>query len=372
MKLVFVTRKVDRGDPLTGFVFGWIAGLAKNLDYLYVICQEKGDTSGLPDNVEVHSFGKEKGYGKMKQGYRLLVLGFRLGNRADGFFVHMHPIYAIIAFLPAKIFGKKLVLWYTHKSVDLKLRVAHFLVDEILTASKDSFRLPSRKVKIVGHGIDLEKFYPLPHSLPTSGREVKAGFFPLGGGGEVGGTKFRILSIGRISPVKDYETLIKAVEILVNKKNIKDLDVQIFGNVGLAKHQSYLESLVKFVENAELDDYIDFQAGVAYDYVPQILAEADLLVNLSETGSLDKNVLEAAACGRLVLTSNDAFVGPLQKISADLIFKRDQPVDLAEKIVKLKNLELEERQDLENRLRAWVEKEHNLDNLARRIVESFK
>ena len=58
----------------------------------------------------------------------------------------------------AKNFQKKTLLWYTHKAVNWKLKLAEKLVDKIFTASKESFRLPSKKVEITGHGIDLEKF----------------------------------------------------------------------------------------------------------------------------------------------------------------------------------------------------------------------
>lgn len=351
MNLIFVTRKIDRGDFLTSFVFGWIAALAKNLDRLYVICQEKGDTAGLPGNVEVYSFGKDKGYGRLKQAYSLWRLAFRLGRKTDGFFVHMHPVYLITAWLPAKLLGKKIILWYMHKSVDFKLRVAHALADRILTASRESFRLPSSKVTIIGHGIDLQKFFP-DSRLPSP--------------------DFRIISVGRVSPSKDYETLIKAIEILVNERGVKDLKVHIYGNAGLPEQQVYLDSLVEFMENAGLDDVIDFQAGVANEFVPGLINESDLFVNMSATGALDKAVLEAAACEKPVLTSNEAFEEPLKKISADLFFHRDHPEELAEKIMRIKAMSQSEREELGRRLRSWVAKDHNLQNLAKRIVTSYK
>ena len=336
---------------MTGFVFGWLNALAQRLEKLYVICQEKGNISGLPNNVEVYSFGKEKGYGKFRQGFSLFALSFSLAKKSDGLFVHMHPIYAITTWLPAKLFGRKMVLWYAHKSVDLKLRIAHFLVDRILTASKESFRLPSNKVRVVGHGIDMNKFNPfshIPHSI------------------------FHILSIGRISPVKDYETLFKAIEILYNDKGIRDLKIQIYGRIGLPEHQAYLDSLIDFVRNANLDEVIDFQSEVSHKYVPQILGEADLFVNLSHTGSLDKAVLEAAASGVIVLTSNEAFENKLKEISSLLFFRRNDPSDLAEKIMAVKNLASEEKIRIANQLRSWVEREHNLNNLANSIIEEFK
>lgn len=353
MKLVFVTRKVDRGDALTGFVFTWIEKLAGELEKLYIICQEKGDVSGLPKNVEVHSFGKERDYGKLRQAYELLIISYKLASKADGIFVHMHPIYAIICWLGAKLLGKKLVLWYTHKSVDTKLRIAHALVDQVLTASADSFRLKSGKVKVVGHGIDVEKFRVKSEKL------------------KVNDTKFHVVSIGRISPVKDYETLIKAVEILRDEGE-KDLDVKIYGKIGLPKHQTYLDSLIIFIHNADLEDCVKFEGEVNHEFVPELYQEADLFVNLSQTGAIDKTVLEAAASGVLTLTSNEAFAVPISKISPLLFFERNNPHELAEKILQIKALTETEKNRIKKELRAWVYEDHNLDNLVNKIIKEFE
>ncbi|KKW23555.1 MAG: Glycosyltransferase [Parcubacteria group bacterium GW2011_GWA2_51_12] len=350
MKLIFVTRKVDRSDALTGFVFTWISALAKNLERLYVICQEKGDVSGLPGNVEVISFGKERGYGKARQGYHLFKLSWGLARNADGFFVHMHPAYAILASLPARIFGRKIILWYTHKSVDLKLRIAHALVDEVLTASRESFRLPSRKVKVIGHGIDLAKF--------------------SGKGERVSNAKFRIVSIGRISPVKDYETLIKAAKILKDE-DTAGFEIEIYGRAGLPQHQAYLDSLVQFVHNADLEDIVKFQGELSYDFVEEIYREADLFVNLSKTGSIDKNVLEAAAASVPVLTSNEAFHQDFLKISPLLIVRQDDPAELAAKLGEIMVLPARERSRIGQTLRTWVERNHDLKTLVEKIIREF-
>ena len=361
IKLIFVTRKVDRGDALAGFVFTWLRALAQEVESLLVICLEQGDTAGLPPNVAVYSMGKEQGESRFRilGNYLRLLLG--LLRQADGVFIHMHPVYAIAAWLPAKLYKKKLVLWYTHKSVDLKLRLAHFLVDEVLTASKESFRLPSSKVKIIGHGIDLAKFTPSfisPYPAKRDrGRKSRGGF--------------KIVSVGRISPVKDYETLLKAMKSFKDQ-GITDIDLEIYGRVGLPEHQSYFDALVTFVHNADLEDIVKFQGELNYEYVDEVYQEADLFVNLSRTGSLDKSVLEAAACGTLVLTSNEAFRRPLLRISPLLYFERDQPAELSEKIRELKELLPEEREHFRQALHAWVEREHNLQSLAKKIVAEFQ
>lgn len=185
------------------------------------------------------------------------------------------------------------------------------------------------------------------------------------------GGKFRIASIGRISPVKDYETLIKAADIL-QESGIKDFVIEIYGRIGLSEHQGYYDSLVEFVNNANLDEIVKFQGELDYGYVDEIYNEADLFVNLSQTGSIDKAVLEAAACETLVLTSNEAFEKILNEISPLLFFRRDHPEDLAAKIEGIKSLSGEVRVKIGRQLRKMVEQNHNLNNLAAKIVEEFK
>ncbi len=161
------------------------------------------------------------------------------------------------------------------------------------------------------------------------------------------------------------------IEKMVNEKKIKDLEVNIYGGIGLPEHQSYLDSLIEFVQNAGLDGVIKFQGELDYNFVDEAYEEASLFVNLSQTGSLDKTVLEAAASGTVVLTSNEAFEAPLKKIDERLFFLRDNPEDLAKKITQMKQLTWQERVDLGKRLRQWVETNHNLKNLAGKIITEF-
>ena len=61
MKLLMITRKVDKDDAQMGFAFNWINKLSQKVDQLKVICLEKGNVEGLPGNVEIFSLGKENG-----------------------------------------------------------------------------------------------------------------------------------------------------------------------------------------------------------------------------------------------------------------------------------------------------------------------
>ena len=110
------------------------------------------------------------------------------------------------------------------------------LADVILTASSQSFRVPSPKVVVTGHGIDLEQFtYQFrPHK-----------------------STLHVFSVGRISPTKDYETLIQAVALL-RQQGASEVVVSIIGESGLPQQVAYHESLKQLVTRQRLEEIVQF------------------------------------------------------------------------------------------------------------------
>src|SRR3989344_8250246 len=147
MKLLVITQKVDENDQLLGFFIEWLKRLAQKFDKLIVLCLEKGEFN-LPENVEVISLGKNKGHSKIRQLFTLYSLLFTRRHNYDAVFIHMNPIWVVLGGPLWKLFNKKIFFWYTHKAVTSKLRLAEIFADVIFTASKESFRLPSKKIII--------------------------------------------------------------------------------------------------------------------------------------------------------------------------------------------------------------------------------
>jgi len=342
MRLLIITQRVDIDDDNLGFFHRWLEKIAEKVDELYIICLSEGKYH-LPQNTKVYSLGKEQGYSKLRQFIRLQKFLLRSLPKVDGVFVHMCPIYAIVSFPLAKIFRKKTILWFLHKKANWKLKLAEKCVDKILTASKESCRLKNRKkIEIVGHGIDIELFKPQSLTLSPG--------------------VFRIFSPGRISPIKGQRTLIEAIDVLVNGKGIKDIEVGIAGTPIEKYEEKYLKELENLVREKGLESYIKFLGGVVYREMPQRYEESDLMISLSDTGSVDKVVLEGMASGCLVLTCNEAF----QEILPNkYLFKKRNTQDLAEKIINLKKSERDES------LREMITEHYNLDNLIDRIISEF-
>ena len=350
MRLLMITRKVDKNDPLAGFVYNWVLKIGQAVDELRVIAWQKGDISDLPENIKVFNLTKKSKIGRIMEFKKLVFKNIR---KIDGLFCHMNPEYTILAAPIAKLFSRKVVSWYAHKAVNWKLYLVNLLTDKILTASEESCRLKNRKkIEVAGHGINVDKF-----KVQSSKLKVK-------------NSKFKILSIGRISPIKDYETLIKAVDILVkDSPPAGGLEVQIIGGPGLKEHKTYFKNLKKMVSGNNLGNYIKFIGPVPHREIQFYYENCDLFINLSQTGSVDKSVLEAMACEKIVLTSNEAFVNILNN---NLMVEENNPKFLTEKIKWVMNLDKEAKKQIQEKLRAEVVKNHNLDNLVVKIIEQFK
>ena len=348
-KLLIITQKVDSSDPILGFFVRWIEEFSKYTEKLTVICLEKGEYD-LPENVKVLSLGKEAGKSRVKYLFNFYRHIWRERKNYDAVFVHMNPEYVIWGWADWKILGKKIALWYTHKSVDLKLRLAEKLVNKIFTASRESFRLLSKKVEVLGHGIDTNKF-------STQKSPVYAEAFT----DKKLSDKLRVITAGRIAPIKNLKILINTAEILKNQRS--DFEVKIVGKAITESDKIYFEELELMIQKKGLEKIVSFAGPYLHLIMPDFYNEGDVLVNLSETGSVDKAVLEAMACGITVITSNEAFKNILP---SRYFLDQKTPEALAEKLQKLLG---ENRPNLE--LRDIVVQNHSLDKLIKKIVSAL-
>ncbi len=339
MHLLFITQKVDRADWLLGFTHGWLKALARKVDRLTVICLEQGQTD-LPANVRVISLGKEHGVGRWARAWAFgRALAATIGE-VDGVFAHMSPAFAIAAAPFAKLRRVPLVLWYTHRHVDRKLRLATALSDAVATASPESFQLHSDKVRVLGHGIDPEQFSPQP---PDEQDERKL-----------------ILAVGRLSPIKRYELLVEATRIL----QLRQLPIRtvIAGDdpPGDSSYGNYVRGLSA--------GRVEFLGAVPHAQIAAWYHRCAVAVNLCPTGGLDKAVLEAMFCARPVLVTNQSFASLLgEEGRAWLVGETGNEV-----IKGLADLLNDpEAQARANVVRARALAAHSLDGLMDRLLNLF-
>ena len=197
----------------------------------------------------------------------------------------MNPEYVLLGGWLWRLWGKRVVLWYVHKSVTWKLRVAEVFVTAIATASKESFRLRTKKLHIVGHGIDTKFFSPAEHSPP--------------------GSILRIATVGRISRSKKLLEMLSVLDVL-HSRGIK-FHFSVAGAPLTRQDAHYAQELREAIAARPYAAAVEMRGAMLYRDLSKFLQHQDVFMNLSATGSIDKAVLEALAAGVAVVTSNDAF-----------------------------------------------------------------
>lgn len=312
MKLLVITQKVDLNDDVLGYFHIWLKELAKQCQSLTVICLWRGQFD-LPANVTVLSLGKEEGVSRVKYLWRLFKYLWRHHFKYDKVLVHMNPIYLVLVGWWWRLTGKSTALWYTHRQVDFKLRVATFFANIIFTAAPESFQLKSGKVKVVGHGIDVDSF---KCETKTSN--------PV----------FTVLHIGRLTPIKNCDTLIAAAGQLRTQLN-RPFKVIFIGQAVTSSDQIYELKLKEQVKAFGLEETVIFAGAVPNRLICDYYCQADLTVNLTPTGGIDKAVLESMAAGVPVLTSNQAFADYFGVHASQLLFPERNSEVLAQKIKQL-------------------------------------
>lgn len=338
MKLLVVAQKLDRLDNNLGVFHQWCAEFSRHVERLVVIANAVGEIN-LPANVEVYSLGKEHGASRIKRYWKFWELFSFYYARTDAVFVHMVPEF-VLASSPFLVSLRHPVgLWYVHRSATWKLKVAERLVDYIFTASELSFRVPSKKVIHTGHAIDVDYFRPL--------RDLRR---PVA---------VRLLTLGRISPIKDYETMINACAVLKETWQ-RPFSLSIVGGPVADRDESYYRKLKKLVHEKRLAAEVAFFGPRPYTEVPEIYHDHDLFISMSRTGSVDKAVLEAMASGLTVLTANEAFQSVLP---SRYFLERRTPQFLAERIKTFAGAPYPNTE-----LREVVVSKHSLKNTITHIV----
>lgn len=345
MRLLIITQKVNPNDDVLGFFYRWIEEFAKHAEKVSVIALEADDYKSLPNQVEVYGLGKPAP--RLFYIWRFFKYLFKLNREYDFVFVHMNPIYLVLAGWWFRLNGKKVALWYTHRQVDLKLRIAEKFSDIIFSAAPESFRLKSEKVKFVGHGIDVAKF--------TCNKDLHK-------------REKMIIHVGRITQIKNCEILIEAFSKLKSEPEWQDWQLVFLGQPATSDDEKYFSKLKEIATGANLVDSVIFAGSVPNKQIMSWYCRAQISVNLTPTGGVDKSVLESMASGTGIFTSNEAFKDYFgDHLAAKFIFNYRDPDDL---VSKIKNWSKEgERQKDVDHLRQVVFMRAGVEGLVSNLVQ---
>jgi len=353
MNLIMITPRVGKSDPLLAFIPNWISHIAKKLDNLFVITP-RAEIINLPNNVFIHEIGRDYSKGEhiihAVHNFHNTILNITHNETIDGIFALMYPKFAIIAAPYARFKNIPLALWYTHDSVNLQLRIAGVLVDKILTATPETCQLVSSKIEAVGRGIDTTKYY-------RSQRKTR-------------NVDFTITTVGRISPIKKIEVIIKSLIYLQQKTTKITLNLLIVGSPPRPEHKKYLKKLKDLVRENNLEELVEFTGSIEHSEIAEIYEKCDVFINACTSG-FDKAILEAMAFEVPVVVCNPAFKSLLGEESDFLMFTPDDPEDLATCLVHLSELSDDNYMEIGHSMRKKVLTSHKVDNFASNIVNTF-
>jgi glycosyltransferase involved in cell wall biosynthesis len=346
MRLLVFNMAMDLDDPVLEFATSWIRALAKHSEYVFVLTMRAGRVD-VPGNVKVYSVGKEKGYSELRRTvefYRLLRRILSEG-RIDACFSHMIPIFTVLGGPILRTKGIPVVTWYAHPRVTPTLKISHHLSTRVATSAPESYRYRKDKVIVLGQGIDTEHFAPDATSIADP---------PL------------VLAVGRISPVKDLITLIRAVRRVRDQG--RKLTCAIVGGAP-GRDRLYAAQVVREVKELGLEEYVRFIGPQSQSQVLGWYRRCFVYVNCSPANhSLDKTVLEAMACGRPILTSIKGFESTLDSWAQQLTFRQLDPEDLAVKLQSLFAYSQESLLKLGQDLRQSTVQHHSLSRFSDRLV----
>jgi glycosyltransferase involved in cell wall biosynthesis len=347
LNLLLFNLAMDAGNPALGHVIAWTNELARRCEHVSVITMTAGEMTVEP-NVEVHSLGKEIGRSEPRRLVEFYRLAHRVirERRVDVCFAHMAPLFAVLFAPLAKARGIPILLWYSHGGVTRTLQLAHRVADRCVTPTPSGFRLSSDKVFVVGHGVDTTTFTP-----PGDRAEVY---------------ERTVLSVGRLTPIKRIDEMLRALAIL-NGELGRDLRLVLVGGPMTEADKAHEAALRASCRSLQIEDQVAFDGAVPFREVSRRYHDGGLLLNLV-TDSFDKAILEGMASGCIPVSRNAGFRELAQKHCLDGLVPEPGPVALAQTVAQALDRPREEREQLACRLRQIVEEEHSLSSLVDRLI----
>lgn len=188
---------------------------------------------------------------------------------------------------------------------------------------------PSARFEVVPNGIDISRFQPRP--------EAHQGF--------------TVAMIGRLHPMKDHPTMLRALA------RVPDAKVVVMGD----GDATYLADLRALAEDLGVSDRVEWQP--AREDLARMYPDFDAVISTSAYGEGFSNVLgEAMACGLPVIASD---VGDSPWLVDDLrwVFHAGDDTELAQKMRALVDLSPQDRAALGQRNRQRIEQNFTVEKM---------
>ena len=209
------------------------------------------------------------------------------------------------------------------------------------------------KIRVIPRGIDLEQF-----NINNLDREFIENFkikYSLK-------NSIILTSVGRVTQLKDFETFIKAVELI--KRDFSNIKALIVGGVREDK-QEYFIKLQTLVKDLNLRDNIIFTGS--QNKMAEIYHLSDIVISSSKKPeSFGRAVAEAISLNTPVIASNHGGVKDIIKDGINgFFYKVSNEKDLSKKILLIKDLK-------DRNFRNYIEENFSLKKMVEAIIKVYK
>lgn len=215
------------------------------------------------------------------------------------------------------------------------------------------YGMPPASITVIERGVDMQAFDPA-HADQTFIETFKRDHGLDG--------KFVVSSVGRITQLKDYESLIRSASRLA--ADLPALRVLIVGGVHSEK-QAYAASLKQLAKKEGVDDRVVF-AG-SQSKIAEVYALSDAVVNASlKMGNVGRTVVEALAMNTPVIATTWPGLDNLVEDGRNgYVIPTQNPQALADAIRKLHDQQL-------NNVRETVPREYTLESMVDRVIAVYE
>jgi glycosyltransferase involved in cell wall biosynthesis len=351
LRMLLFNLATDADDPILGFTTRWIWTLAARVHSMHVVTM-RGGRVYVPHNVQVHSVGKELGYNEARRALEFYKILAKIlsSDTVNACYAHMMPLFAAMGAPLLKAKRIPIVTWYAHPQGSLRLRMAERLSNKMVTGVPESYPYRSTKVIPIGQGVDTELFSPKIGMVPDHP--------PV------------ILCVGRLSAIKNHQTLLNALSLLRGRLDLRFRAVILGGPAG-PEDSAYIHSLMERTKELGLEDTVSWLPPVTLAELPAWYRRSTVHANMTPIGSAEKVVLEAMACCKPSLIANEGYRGTAGEYFERLYCRPGDPEDLATKLGYWLTLPRTEQAAAGVYLRAQVIRDHNLEAVADRLLSVF-
>lgn len=173
-----------------------------------------------------------------------------------------------------------------------------------------------------------------------------------------------VLSVGTVTPRKGAHVAVKAAQDALKAHSDA---LFVFAGSWPRMGSSYVDIMRKEAAKAGIQDHIRFTGPVSHADLKALYNACSVFLSASITEGCSLNILEAAACGKPVVSTD---VGGARDVLGDLGFYAPpgDPASLANSIVKA----LDSGRTFMPELRGHIEKEFSWNKIAKEMTEVYK